>query len=163
MVVTIEGSMVGPEIARYAAEYEAMYDTLDRFVVIMDIRRIDFPSADMFNVQKNLLTKLKHRSVSQVMGAVVFTEYESVKELIMALVKAGGQAAPFSIVTTVPECVHTVANWVQLIHRQTPTSTKNTGPLFVKTDPATIVAILVFRFIMFMRHFIRFEFTGRTR
>jgi len=162
MIVTINGILAGPELDRYCSEYVAMYDAMDRFVLILDIRGMDFPSVEMFTRKKTLSSNLKHRTISQVMGIVVFVEYEILKELAIALVKAGGQAAPLSIVSRLSDCVQTVADWIQIMHRQTPASIRSCKLLYKHTPPAAIVSILVMRFIMFMRHFIRYEFTMPT-
>jgi hypothetical protein len=162
VVITFYETLSSSEILAYRKAYRDMYHSRQRFVLVFDTRQLSMPTPELFQTKLDLIFNFKHHSLAQVMGAIILTDYEFIKHLVMQLCKAGGQAAPLSVVTTVQECASLAADWVELIHGRTPASIALQRPLFSKTEPAVVMALLVCKFIMFMRHFIRFRFTKLT-
>jgi hypothetical protein len=162
VVVTFYETLSSLEIQAYKKAYKDMYHSRRRFVLVFDTRQLSMPTPELFQTKVDLIFNFKHHSLAQVIGAVILTDYDFIKHLVMQISKAGGQAAPLAVVTTVQECAHLTADWLELIHGRTPAAIAACRPLFSKTEPAAVMALLVCKFIMFMRHFIRFRFTKLT-
>ena len=162
VVVKFFDTLSSSEIVAYRKAYQDMYRTRRRFVLVFDTRELSMPTPELFQTKVDLVFNLKHRTLAQVMGVIILTEYELIQHLVMQLIQAGGQAAPFAVVTTVQECARLAVDWLELIHGRTPAAIAACRPLFSETEPAVLVSLLACKFIMFMRHFIRFQFTKPT-
>jgi len=148
----------------YETCYKEMFDTMHHFILIFDTRNLGLPSIFIVQQKAKLLLSLKHRTLSQVMGVMVLTEYDFIKDLVLMIIKAGGQAAPFAIVTSVAECVQQTLDWVRILHFKRVPERPGSALSLLSQKPvswrqaghASSAGIIVWRFMMFMRHFVRF-------
>ena len=162
-LVRIVGMLEPDEMPVYKQMYSAMYDKMDRFIIVFDTREMAIPSLQLFAEKVNLLSKLKHRTCSQVMGAVVLTEFDLIKTLVSEILKMSGQAAPFAIVTSVSSCITQIRQWITIANGKTPPGMEHLLLKFSENAPASSAALLVLRFLQFMRHFLSYYYVHGNR
>ena len=158
MIVSLQGGMDQAHWPQYEAAYRRMYATTAAFVLVFDARSFGLPDLAVVQAKMRLMQAMKHRTVCQVAAVVVLTEYDLIKRLVNTLVRAGGQAAPFQITTCPKEAAAIVADHVQAAAGSSVASYKAAHPLaptFGDVDGATLVALVLLRFVLFQRHFLR--------
>jgi len=154
VVYTFEGMPHGAAMDDYERAYLSMFEQYPRSVVVFDTRRIDLPTPEVLLRKLSLLKLVKHRAVCQTLANIVLTDFPLVKQLVMRLAKAGGQTAPFYVCDSPDEVADTVsAACVRYAGRTVP-GTPAGGLRFKDLDPAATTALVLVRFVSFMRHFL---------
>jgi hypothetical protein len=158
MLVTLSGSVTPTEWQEYQTAYKRMYAETKSFVLVFDARGVTIPDISIVQSKLQLLQQCKHMTVRQVAAVVVVTEYPLIQSLVSTLVRAGGQAAPFKITTSTAEAAAAVADYVQARAGEVVASYKVTqthGVTFGQIDGAAIASLVLLRFVLFQRHFVR--------
>lgn len=158
---TFRGLPCGKDWHPYEQAYLSLYRSFPTFIILFDTRNIDFPSLDVIQNVKALLQRLKHRTVSQVPAVIVLTQFQLIKELVLTVIKAGGQAAPFFISTDPDQVVQYAADVATFSSGKNVPRWWQTRPGLVSirdAGTATILALVLQQFVIFSRHFVRLYF-----
>jgi len=162
-LLRVVGTLEASEMPAYKQMYTSLYNQMSRFIIIYDTREMDIPSLQLFKEKVNLVSKLKHRTCSQVMGVIVLTEFDFIKTLVSEIMRMSGQAAPFAIVTSVPSCIAKLRHWITIANGKTPPGMEHLVPKFSENPPASSAALLVLRFLQFTRHFLSYYYVHQGR
>ncbi len=115
VVISMASSPTEDMWHKYQQTFLRLYDKYPHFVVVFDLRKMGMPSLGVIEEKRKLLMKLKPRTCRQLLAAVVITAYEPIRDIIMALVTAAGQAAPFYAFTDPQLAAHKAAQLAHLI------------------------------------------------
>jgi hypothetical protein len=142
----------------YAACILQLYHRYTKFVMVFDLRNLDdMPDLDIIRKKQRLLHALKPQTSRQVVGVVVLTPNPIFKDIVTALVRAEGQAAPFYACATPTEAAAVAA---RLRH-----VTRGRFDLLAPPPPGALkwgdislssqISFLVLNFMRIHQHFIR--------
>jgi hypothetical protein len=160
VLTILPGGITVDEWPQYEASYRALYEQYPVFVLVFDVRELGIPALQVIRNKIALMQSMKHRTVLQISTVVIITQYEIIKQLVETLMKAGGQAATYAITTNPADAIDYVANSAQAYSGNLVTAWSTaraaTSPRFGNTDHAALVGLVLMRFIIFMRHFVRY-------
>jgi len=107
VVVTIDRLPEGDaEWSTYVAAYTAMFAKHRNIVLVFDTRSISMPSFHLIMRKRALMAQLKPYTVAIVSKVIILTAHALLRDLVAAVLKAGGQTAPFHIATDPAEVLH---------------------------------------------------------
>lgn len=142
-----------------------VYAKYRHFVLVFDLRNLGIPkSLDVMDAMRSLVVSLKPFTNQQVLAVVVLTPYVVVRELLLALLKCAGQAAPFYAFTSPEDAADTCGALYHIVAR---TPGANLGPLQPPTPktgsvltwgaltPGSRAACVLLTFLKYARHYIR--------
>lgn len=142
----------------YERAYLELYEKHDRATIVFDLRAISIDTLSsifpFIMLKKNLMMSLKARTCRMLLAAVILTEHDIVRDLVMQLVKLSGQASLFYAFSNVELATATVARLVAVMNnRRIPQSDP---PLLRWKDVSRthIALLLVAYFIRICRHFL---------
>jgi hypothetical protein len=121
LTVTFTGAPREKDWGDYAAAYTGAFASAPApFVLLFDLRHLewDMASIGVFAVRKLALTRaLKAHTLRLVQGVVVHTASPVLAALVTALVRAGGQTAPFHVFASEADVEARVRNLQALVLR----------------------------------------------
>jgi hypothetical protein len=165
VLTILPGGFSVHEWPQYEAEYLALYEQHPVFVLVCDVRELGMPDLQVIRNKMELMKSMKHKTVLQITSVVIITQYEIIKQLVETLMKAGGQAATYAITTNPADAVAYAADFAQAysgnLVKKWSTAHPPTHPRFGNTDRAALVGLVLMRFIIFMRHFVRYAVTRK--
>jgi hypothetical protein len=157
VVISVTASPSEDTWQKYQQTFLRLYDKYPHFIVVFDLRNMGMPSLSVIDEKRKLLMKLKPRTCRQLLAAIVITSYEPVRDVIMALVSAAGQAAPFYAFTDPALAAEKAAQLAHLI--------KGTRGCCVPANPKALTwgraspglkyALVLMVFGRCIRHFLR--------
>ena len=165
-VVSFKGLPSDGDWVLYERAYLSLYRDHNKFIIIFDTRNIDFPTLDVIQNKKVLLQTLKHRTVGQVPAVLVLTQFDIIKQLVLTVIRAGGQAAPFFISTLPEDVVQYATDVATAVSGRNVPHWWRTRPGLVSigdTDRAVILALVLQQLITFSRHFVRYYFARKLK
>ncbi len=147
---------------KYQQTYLRLYEKYPHFVVVFDLRNMGMPSLKLIDEKRRLLMKLKPRTCRQMLAAIVITSYEPIRNIILALVSAAGQAAPFYAYTDPRQAAEKAARLAHLIkgtkYFMSPVNPK--ALTWGKASAAVKTALVIMVFARSIRHFLRIKNWG---
>jgi hypothetical protein len=168
-VVRITGQPTAAEWPQYEQQVLRMYNTRGRFVLVYDLRDMGMPSFDIIARQRRLLQRLKPWTCRKMLGVVVLTASESMRDIIAALVRAAGQASPFYTCCSVQELLPIVLRLSAILRggrgrraAAVPASMPP-RPAWAAVNTAGLAGIVLMLFIRCARHLIALHFDMRRR
>lgn len=93
----------------FEAGFRGIYAKHRSFVLVFDLREMGIPDIGIVSRLLALVSELKVHSFRQLIAAVVLTSSTLIRDLIVAIVRRAGQAAPFYAYSSVNDAVQTAA------------------------------------------------------
>lgn len=158
VVVTIVGSPTEADWPRFRELFLRAYADYSKFALLFDVRRMGLPSIPVIVSLCELMKSLKADTVRQVMAAIVLTDDAMTQQLILAVVRAAGQASLFYALSDAQEAADTAARLAALINAlpgvcAAPLDSAALTWAACKAD--VVEAMLLVMFIRVMRHFLQ--------
>jgi len=154
VLITVTGMVDEETWPAYRAAYLSAYHILHRFIIVFDVRDVSMPAGMLISQKREMIMGLKPWTVARVVGVCLLTDSEVIHLLVNTLVKAGGQAAPFAIFTSVDE----IATWAAVaaegfMGHPVHADVSPAPVLFGDLDGAMLYSLVLQKFINFMKHF----------
>jgi hypothetical protein len=168
-IVRITGQPTAEDWPQYEQQVLRMYNTRGRFVLVYDLRGMGMPSFDIIARQRRLLQRLKPWTCRKMLGIVVLTSSESMRDIIAALVRAAGQASPFYTCCSVQELLPIVLRLSGILRgdgaggRGRPPTALVPGVKWAAVNSAGVAGVVMVLFIRCARHLVGLHFDLRRR
>ncbi len=147
----------GEDLVLFKQCYQKVYAKYPHFVLVFDLYAMGLPPQDLLASVGSLILSMKYRTSRQVLAAMVLTSHSTLRDLVLSLVRAGGQAAPFMAFTSRSElaaatarCAGILKGWKAVSHPR-----KLAKPLRWKDFSDKGFALCIVKFMQSMRHFLR--------
>lgn len=156
-VISFQGAFVESKWPMYEADFRNVYRVHDRAVIVFDLRGVEVDMSTVVQfamLKKSLLTELKADTCRMLLAAVVLTQYDFIRDIVMNIVKASGQASLFYAFSDLSEAVTTINRLVAVINNQRLPLSRPGALRWKDVSSANITALLLSFFLRISRHFL---------
>jgi len=115
VVVTFKDTPTVETWPQYEHCFTRVYEKYAQFIVVFDVSGMGIPPFQLISKKKQLIVDMKPKTVRQVLANIVFTPNETVRDVIVALVRAAGQSSPFYAFSDTQSVVKAASRLVRLI------------------------------------------------
>ena len=138
----------------YESAYRAMFAQHASIVLVFDTRRIGLPSLQLIMRKRALMAEMKPLTVGIVSKVIILTAHALVRDLVAALLKAGGQTAPFYIATDPAAAIDQVLDMAQIL---TGAPLPHTPGQLTRADvgDAAMCSLVCIWFLLIGKHYMR--------
>ena len=115
VVVTFNDTPTLETWPQYEHCFTRVYEKYAQFVSVFDVSGMGIPPFQLISKKKQLIVDMKPKTIRQVLANIVFTPHETVRDVIVALVRAAGQSSPFYAFSDAESVVKAISRMVRLI------------------------------------------------
>ena len=142
----------------YEKAYRELYTKHARATIVFDLRGISLETVStivpFIMLKKNLLMSLKAQTCRMLLAAVILTEYDIVRDVVLHIVKLSGQASLFYAFSDAGEATKTVARLVAVMNNRRLPRTNPAALQWKDVSNTHITMLLLAFFIRICRHFL---------